>query len=188
MVHLALYDLSLTVTTLNSCIIFSSLTCPECCCTAMNFAAVRHGSLRVYWKYREDRTSSQRAWLDSTILNLAAHHDSANTLVQFTLISHLDYTLSIWFTPIHSWLMPGFLSVLSICHAWFCQRAISFLITLSQMLLLLLYVQLDHSHYFRLISVMLFSRRAALNSLTTSKPFLYALLAMCAFSSWHFSQ
>lgn len=73
--------------------------------------------------------------------------------------------------------MPGFLSVLSTCHAWSCQRAISLLITLCQMLLLLLYVQLYHPHYLHLISVMLFSRKAALNFLTTSKTFL-----ICPFS------
>ena len=73
--------------------------------------------------------------------------------------------------------MPGFLSVLSTCHAWSCQRAISLLTTLCQMLLLLLYVQLYHPHYLHLVSVMLFSRKAALNFLTTSKTFL-----ICPFS------
>ena len=154
----------------------------------MNFATISRGLLRVYWKYREDRVSSQRALLERTIPNLVLHHNSANTVVQFTITSHLDYAPSIWFTPIHSWLTHSFPSVLSICHSWSCQRAIAFVDhsvsnAASSPLCLVISISLFTSQV-----NYAFLKKGCLNLWLHQKPFLYALLAICASSLWYFSQ
>lgn len=96
---------------------FSSLhpRCPGVCYRAVTFSTISHGllkDLKEIGRRQSQCTVKRLDWRELPLIWLLL----SNTLLQISIISYSDCVPSIWPIHTHSWLTPGFLSILSACQ------------------------------------------------------------------------